>query len=157
MSEPSAPPPEAPGLTRAKAEAMLAHLSAAVGAPLALDGQNTVAFSYFDDGEATLLFAEPLGYFMLVAPVADPEEIELARLRDLLEFNMEWERPAAIIVPDNDPRPHLAMMLPVDPDDPASLEFAIVNTVRLAGELTAVSGVIDLPAPAAAPVNEHFA
>ena len=149
MSNPSGHAPKTPSLKRAHVEAMLAHLSEQIGAPLSLDEQNTVALSYYNDREATLIFVEPLGYLMLAAPVADPARIELPRLRDLLEFNMEWRRPATIIVPDNDPRAHLAAILPVNPDDPSSLEFWIVNTVHLAGETSTVANVIEVPKPGA--------
>ena len=123
---------------------MIAHLAHEIGTPLRLDEHNSVALTYYDDEEATLVFFEPLGLLVLAAPVADPAGIELPRLRDLLEFNMEWRRPCAMITPDNDPRIHLAMILPVDPDDPSSLEFWLVKALRLAGETSCAANVVDV-------------
>ncbi len=136
-----------PVLKRNHVEAMLAHLSEQIGASLQLDDNSSVAFSYYEDGEATLLFLEPLGLLVLSAPVADPDHIEMPRLRELLETNMDWKRPCAIIVPDNDTRAHLTTILPVDPNDPSSLERWIVKAVVLAGETSCAANVIDILAP----------
>lgn len=137
-------PVTAPSLKRENVEAMLASLSREVGASFQLDDQNSVALSYYDDEEATLVFFESPGLLVLVAPVADPASIELPRLDNLLELNMEWRLPCAIITPDNDPRAHLAMILPVDPNDPSSLEFWLVKGLNLAGKTSCAANAVEV-------------
>ena len=142
-----------PALTRETLDVMLAHLSREIGAPLRLGEDNSVALSYHDDQEATLFLVESCGMLLLTAPVADPSAIELSRLRELLELNMDWTQPYAICVPRKGAHAHVAAILPVDPNDPASLERWLAKTIIYAGETSCAANVIDLPAPATPAAN----
>ena len=132
-------------LTREAVETMLNQLSDTTGTSLHLDQHNSVALSYYENQEAILMFLETCGLLLLAASVAHPAQMELPRLRDLLEFNMEWVRPSAIIIPDNDTRAHLTYFLPVDPRDPTTLEKCLTKALTLAGEVSCAASVAELP------------
>ena len=134
-------------LKRENVEQMLAHLSSEIGATLQLDDNESVSFTYYDGEEATLTFLPQAGLLVLAAPVADPGQISLTRLRFLLEMNMEWDNPCTILTPDNDARTHLCAILPVDPQEPASLEFWLLQMLRIAGEISCAANSPEIRTP----------
>lgn len=147
MSKPTIDATNAPApLTREGVNSILDHLSQKIGAALELDEFNSVSLSYHEDNESTLVFFEPLGLLALATPIADPESIDVARLRDLLELNTEWTRPSTVIIPESASQAHYATILPADPDNPALLEQWLADSLNDAGELACMARVTELRA-----------